>query len=416
MSADREVVAQAATPLGNGSQVEGVLVLSLQQLEAHRLAVANAVWNLAVNTGCAESSQVDSLLKTIPLPQAPAFAGWQQPAELPVVALGDELLCFIALKSKLDGKVRVATMHYVNKPIPSEGEDDYPSWALWNDGELVGIVGWAEKTNHPGYSDYYEPFTPENTEIVAWQPVLYPVAPAIGEGGELLAAQAAPVEQKKIGAYRKFEVRRTDGRDQPGGDRAGAKYFVLDATYDKHAKTALAAYVASCRAEYPLLANDMEKQYGLSSALAARSFVQEVPDHCDRIVWRNSYFRLPLEAKLPDAAVAAIRYALRAEREDGSGIDFLREWNEGGFNEIRRDWTNVPEAVFIGADTLHPQTASVVARGYDSDLLNWLETNAKVGFGFADASITFVVPESFKGSNTIRELVSEAMAAKGDQS
>lgn len=416
MSADREVVVQAATPLGDGNQAEGVFVLSLQQLEAQRLAVANAVWNLAANTQCADSSQVDSLLKAIPLPQAPAFAGWRQPAEQPVVALGNELHCFIALKSKLDGKVRVATMHYVNKPVQSDEGGDYPDWALWNDGDPVGIVGWAEKTNHSGYSDYFEPFTPENTEIVGWQPVPYPVAPALGEGGDLLTTRGAPVDQKQIGSYRKFEVCRTDGRDQPGGDRAGAKYFVLDATYDKYAKAALAAYVASCRADYPMLADDMEKQFELSSALAARSFVQEVPDHCDRIIWKNRYFHLPLAAPLPDAAVAAIKYALQAEREDGSGIDFLREWNEGGFVEIRRDWEGVPEAVFIGADPLHPQTASVLARGYDSDLLDWLESHATVGFSFAVASITFGVPESFKGSNSIRDLVGVAMTAKDDQS
>jgi len=53
-----------------------------------------------------------------------------------------------------------------------------------------------------------------------------------------------------------------------------------------------------------------------------------------------------------DAAVAAIQFAL----EDEDGLDFLSYWNEGEFDVIRRHWENVPEAVFIGADPLHPAT------------------------------------------------------------
>lgn len=53
------------------------------------------------------------------------------------------------------------------------------------------------------------------------------------------------------------------------------------------------------------------------------------------------------------AAVAAIQYAL----EDDDGIDFLRYWNQGEFDVLRRNWENIPEEVFIGADPLHPKTA-----------------------------------------------------------
>ncbi len=46
-------------------------------------------------------------------------------------------------------------------------------------------------------------------------------------------------------------------------------------------------------------------------------------------------------------AVAAIAYAL----ENDEGIEFLRYWNEGDF-DICREWNNVPDEVFIGADSL----------------------------------------------------------------
>lgn len=40
----------------------------------------------------------------------------------------------------------------------------------------------------------------------------------------------------------------------------------------------------------------------------------------------------------------------------GDGLAFLRCWNEGNFDAIRREWPEAPEAVFVGADPLHPVT------------------------------------------------------------
>ena len=55
-----------------------------------------------------------------------------------------------------------------------------------------------------------------------------------------------------------------------------------------------------------------------------------------------------------NAAVAAIQFALEDAEE--SALDFLRCWNEGEFDAIRKEWPEAPEAVFIGADPLHPDT------------------------------------------------------------
>ena len=62
---------------------------------------------------------------------------------------------------------------------------------------------------------------------------------------------------KTRGLYEKFRVRRLDGSDRLGGKHDGCWYFVLDVTHDPHARAALLAYAESCRADYPLLADDL---------------------------------------------------------------------------------------------------------------------------------------------------------------
>jgi hypothetical protein len=47
-------------------------------------------------------------------------------------------------------------------------------------------------------------------------------------------------------------------------------------------------------------------------------------------------------------AVAAIEFALR--QGSGDGMLFLEMWNEGEFADIRREWPDVPDSVFIGAE------------------------------------------------------------------
>jgi hypothetical protein len=80
--------------------------------------------------------------------------------------------------------------------------------------------------------------------------------------------ESEQVNQQQAGVYHKFNVSRTDGRDQLGGDRHGAEYFVLDVTHDKFAKPALAAYAAACRNDYPALADDMARRYGIAQQQA----------------------------------------------------------------------------------------------------------------------------------------------------
>lgn len=64
------------------------------------------------------------------------------------------------------------------------------------------------------------------------------------------------------GLFRKFEVRRVDGSDEPGGKHQGCQYFVLDMDHDAHAPAALRAYAASCASTHPQLSADLVREFG----------------------------------------------------------------------------------------------------------------------------------------------------------
>jgi hypothetical protein len=65
------------------------------------------------------------------------------------------------------------------------------------------------------------------------------------------------METRKTGLYHKYHVSRVDGRDQAGGDREDARYFVLDYQHDPFARAAITTYAAACESKYPLLAKDL---------------------------------------------------------------------------------------------------------------------------------------------------------------
>jgi len=65
------------------------------------------------------------------------------------------------------------------------------------------------------------------------------------------------------GLHHKYDVRRVDGSDGPGGKHQDCEYFVLDLDHDPHAIAALRAYVDSVETTHPLLASDMRTRYWL---------------------------------------------------------------------------------------------------------------------------------------------------------
>lgn len=52
------------------------------------------------------------------------------------------------------------------------------------------------------------------------------------------------------------------------------------------------------------------------------------------------------------SAISAVQFALELGHGD-CGLEFLRAWNEGDFNSIRKEWPEAPENVFIGVDPLY---------------------------------------------------------------
>ncbi|QRR11815.1 hypothetical protein FPJ27_37060 (plasmid) [Burkholderia sp. MS455] len=68
------------------------------------------------------------------------------------------------------------------------------------------------------------------------------------------------------GLYRKFDVRRVDGSDQPGGKHHDSEYFVLDLKHDLHARAAIQAYAVACATTHPHLSVDLIARYGFGSA------------------------------------------------------------------------------------------------------------------------------------------------------
>lgn len=75
--------------------------------------------------------------------------------------------------------------------------------------------------------------------------------------------------------YQKFNVNRVDGRDRPGGDRAGAVYFVLDLEHDSFAAEAFAAYGEACRHALPLLADRIAECYDTGDYTQLREPLKE---------------------------------------------------------------------------------------------------------------------------------------------
>ncbi|WP_202844731.1 hypothetical protein [Luteimonas saliphila] len=85
------------------------------------------------------------------------------------------------------------------------------------------------------------------------------------------------------GLYRKFDVIRTDGSDQPGGKHEGCEYFVLDVTHDPHARAAIIGYARSLRdaGTHPELLQDIVDRW-VSIDIAGLTPGKEGSDHGQR--------------------------------------------------------------------------------------------------------------------------------------
>jgi hypothetical protein len=111
-------------------------------------------------------------------------------------------------------------------------------------------------------------------------------------------------------------------------------------------------YAASCMGGS---AGD-ENRKALRTALEAALNAAAVAESNAYLRGYNVGHEAALKPMRPDAAAAAIQFSLSTE----DGRTFLELWQYGDFDIIRREWPDVPDAVFVGADPLH--TAAPLAQ------------------------------------------------------
>ncbi len=133
-------------------------------------------------------------------------------------------------------------------------ENHYPTTADASQGEKPYMtIGTLEGVMTAEIGDYI---------IQGVKGELYPCKPDIFEATYDLETEPLPVEdlcksKEDQGLYEKFEVYRTDGKDQLGEKHDGCVYFVIDLTHDKHGAAAIRAYAEACQNELPHLASDL---------------------------------------------------------------------------------------------------------------------------------------------------------------
>jgi hypothetical protein len=121
-----------------------------------------------------------------------------------------------------------------------------------------------------------------------------PAAAPTTQPAPQLPERDASVPAEQQGLFRKFDVRRVDGSDKPGGKHHGCTYFVLDVDHDPCARPALAAYAAACEATHPALAADLLTKWG------AAPTTQPAPQQDVLAAGGDSFLLLPTRPT-PDA-------------------------------------------------------------------------------------------------------------------
>ena len=115
------------------------------------------------------------------------------------------------------------------------------------------------------------------------------------------------------------------------------------------------------------------------------TYVQLVPDHCDRIVWRNHYHRLPLESAVPTTQAApqpAVQQGDELPREDFAWLVVQEACETEPADEddpeciriLRRDLKSAVLSAFLRHDAAHP--AAPVAQG--DALIDFIESAGSV--------------------------------------
>lgn len=144
------------------------------------------------------------------------------------------------------------------------------------DGLLGEIEDWLNDLRQANFSGYVPQnvFSEAGDFVDRIEQLRDPSAPTTQPAPRLPERDASiPAEQQ--GLFRKFDVRRVDGTDKPGGKHHGCTYFVLDIDHDPCARPALAAYAAACEATHPALSAALRTKWG--AVPAAQPAPQQEP-------------------------------------------------------------------------------------------------------------------------------------------
>lgn len=87
-----------------------------------------------------------------------------------------------------------------------------------------------------------------------------------------------------------------------------------------------------------------------------------------------------------DPAVEAIKYALEKCEDCYDSVWFLRLWNEGDFESIREEYEDVPDEIFIGADSLFKSPAHI-EDGEEVEVVGWRISSEGFGSYLADSAL-----------------------------
>lgn len=113
----------------------------------------------------------------------------------------------------------------------------------------------------------------------------------------------------QVGLYQEFRVERVDGRDQAGGDKADARYFVLDYVHDRFAQVALYEYAKRVWLANPEVAQDLWRE------LRAAGF----PEH------QAESRSIPIDAAAVERGARALAALAMASGHGPSNVALVRE-------------------------------------------------------------------------------------------
>lgn len=215
--------------------------------------------------------------------------------------------------SVIDKVVAEAVEHLKDWPYPEPapaqpGQEGEALQALFREALAWGMVYGPEIPAHQ-WDEMRELMVKQYADRAAR------AAPQPAVGARALAGtlpeRASGVPAERQGLFRKFDVRRVDGSDLPGGKHHGCRYFVLDVDHDQHAHAALTAYAAACESSHPELAADLRSKWGATHQPATADAVNEkmlaALKHAQKVL---NHKNLPLEcAPINEAILAAQREA-----------------------------------------------------------------------------------------------------------